>query len=183
MTARFSSLFQRQLAELADVLGRIDSDEVTRAVDAIAAAPKVFLIGRGRNGLALGGFGNRLMQLGKPVEIIGDLLTGPVRKDDLLVVASASGTSAALLDATRIARSTGATVLALTSGRNTPLSERSDMTVEIAGKLADDSSSHQPLGTLFEQSLALVCDAMVVDLMSRLGATVDDMRARHATIE
>lgn len=183
MTTGPSEILESQLAELTDVLRRIDGDEFAAAVAAIGAASKVFLIGRGRNGLALRGFGNRLMQLGRPVEIIGDILTGPVSRGDLIIAASGSGTTAALLDAVTTAHSAGARALALTSSRESPLAQESELTLAISSGLADGSPSTQPLGTLFEQALALVCDALVVGLMERLGVDAAGMRARHATIE
>lgn len=183
MTSGPSDIFDRQLTELDDVLHRISSDEFVGAAEMIVVAPRIFLLGRGRNGLALRGFGNRLAQLGKPVEIIGDILTGPVEPGNLVLVASASGTSPALLDVLSVARSVGGRVLSLTGDRDTPLAAQSDATLTVPASLSDGSPSAQPLGTLFEQSLAIVCDAMVIELMSRLGATVASMRARHANIE
>lgn len=183
MTSAPAEIFERQLAELADVLRRISDDEFIAAAEMIAAASKVFLAGRGRNGLALRGFANRLAQLGKPVEIIGDILTGPVRRGDLVVIASASGTTPALLDVIGIAHSVGARVLTLTGGHDTPMATQSDGTMTIPSSLSDGGASTQPLGTLFEQSLAITCDALVFDLMSRLGVTVGSMRDRHANIE
>ena len=183
MTRGPSGILERQLAELTDVLHRISPDQFSEAAEVIAVAPRVFLAGRGRNGLALRGFGNRLAQLGKPVAIIGDILTGPVETGDLVVVASASGTTPALLDITGTARTIGARILALTGSHYTPLSAQSDASLTIPAVLADGRSSMQPLGTLFEQSLTLVCDAMIVHLMRRLNVTVDSMRTRHANIE
>lgn len=176
-------ILERQLTELTDVLHRIQPDQFTHASEIIAAAPSIFLAGRGRNGLALRGFGNRLAQLGKPTAVIGDILTGPVAPGDLVVIASSSGTTPALLDVTDTARTIGADVLALTGSNSTPLSAQSNATLTIPATIADGGSSTQPLGTLFEQALTLVCDAIIVDLMRRLDITVESMRSRHANIE
>jgi D-arabinose 5-phosphate isomerase GutQ len=43
--------------------------------------------------------------------------------------------------------------------------------------------SAQPLGTLFEQALKHVCDALVQALMAALEMTPAAMRERHANIE
>jgi len=40
-----------------------------------------------------------------------------------------------------------------------------------------------PLGTLFEIAVLIFLDALIVELMVRLGKTEDEMRTRHATIE
>ena len=43
--------------------------------------------------------------------------------------------------------------------------------------------SVQPMAALFEQSLTIVLDAMVMALMQRLGQDADAMFARHANVE
>lgn len=183
MTKRPADIFHRQLAELTEVLHRISADEFETAAAMIADAPAVFLAGRGRNGLALRALGNRLMQLDIPVEVIGDILTGPVKQGDLLVIASSSGSTPALLDAARSALDLGARVLALTAGGGTALARQASVRLAVPAQLSDGGESIQPLGTLFEQALGVVCDALVVGVMDRLGATADNMRARHANIE
>ena len=44
-------------------------------------------------------------------------------------------------------------------------------------------SSCQPLGSLFEQSLLVVGDVLVLRLMKRVGTTNEQMRARHTNLE
>jgi 6-phospho-3-hexuloisomerase len=43
--------------------------------------------------------------------------------------------------------------------------------------------SRQPLGTIFEQSLLLYCDALVMLTMKRLGISEDEMARRHTQLE
>ena len=40
-----------------------------------------------------------------------------------------------------------------------------------------------PLGTLFEDTVMVFLDSVVVELMERLGKTEEDLRAVHANIE
>jgi 6-phospho-3-hexuloisomerase len=183
MTDEPLDIFRSQLDELADVLTRVRVDQFHTATEMIAVAPRIFLVGRGRNGLAIRGFGNRLAQLGRPVAIIGDILTGPVERGDLVVIASASGSSSALLNMVTIAQSVGGVALTLTGREDTPMAVHGDATLTVPASLKDGDPSRQPLGTLFEQALALVCDAMIIALMTRLGVTVEAMRTRHANIE
>jgi len=44
-------------------------------------------------------------------------------------------------------------------------------------------SSRQPLGSLFEQSLLVVGDVLVLSLMKQMGTTNEQMRARHTNLE
>jgi 6-phospho-3-hexuloisomerase len=183
MTEPPEPIFAQQLAELHDVLARISREEFVGAAQLVVATPMVHLTGRGRNELALRAFGNRLMQLGKPVAILGDILSAPVRHGDLVVIASGSGTTSALLDVADASLALNAKILALTGQSDSPLSERASVTLTIPPLLTDGSKGVQPLGTLFEQCLGLVCDALVIDLMHRLDVTIDAMRTRHANIE
>eukprot|EP01047_Picozoa_sp_COSAG01_P105034 COSAG01_NODE_34292_length_550_cov_0.798226_1_plen_85_part_00 len=43
--------------------------------------------------------------------------------------------------------------------------------------------SAQPMASLFEQTMALVSDALVLELMDRMGQSTDTMFARHANLE
>jgi 6-phospho-3-hexuloisomerase len=43
--------------------------------------------------------------------------------------------------------------------------------------------SMQPLGTLFEQSLFILCDSLILGLMQRAGIVTDQMLQRHANLE
>lgn len=183
MTSRSKLIFDRQINELRDILDRIIEAEFDAAARLIAEAPMVHLTARGRNGLALRAFGNRLMQLGRPVAILGDILSGPVGDGHVVVIASGSGSTPALLDVADTGHTLNATILALTGHPGSPLAQRATQALTIPPLLSDGGSGMQPLGTLFEQSLGIVCDALVVDLMHRLEVTIDAMRARHANIE
>src|SRR5690242_20696995 len=97
-------------AELAACLGRVDENEVARAVDALASAPRIFVAGAGRSGLATRGFAMRLMHMGKQVYIVGDTTTPGIASGDLLVIGSGSGRTASLLGAATKAKDLGASV-------------------------------------------------------------------------
>jgi 6-phospho-3-hexuloisomerase len=46
-----------------------------------------------------------------------------------------------------------------------------------------EPKSMQPMGTLFEQSLLILCDSLILWLMSRTGTSASQMRLRHANLE
>jgi len=43
--------------------------------------------------------------------------------------------------------------------------------------------SNQLMGNLFEQSLLILFDMIIMDLMSRLGTTKEEMESRHRNLE
>jgi 6-phospho-3-hexuloisomerase len=174
------ALFVRQLTELGSVLHDVSEDQFRNTTRLIGETTKVFLTGRGRNGLAMKAFANRLMQIGKSAFLIGDILTPPVHRGNVVVIATGSGKTSALLTIADAARDHHAVVIAFTATADSPLAERADQLLVIPTKAA---SSQQPLGTLFEQALGLVCDALVVNLMTALDVNDTAMLSRHANIE
>lgn len=121
------------------------------------------------------------MQLGKPVSMVGHILAVPVRDGDLMVIASGSGTTPALVDVAATGRALNAKILTISRQPESPLARLADATLTIPS--LSTGAGVQPLGTLFEQCLGIVCDALIMDLMNRLNVTTDAMRARHANIE
>ncbi|WP_155811966.1 hypothetical protein [Aerococcus sp. Group 1] len=48
---------------------------------------------------------------------------------------------------------------------------------------ADNSLSRQPMGSLFEQTSLIICDAIVISLKEMLEETNQTMSKRHANLE
>lgn len=70
----------------------------------LRAAPRVFVAGAGRSGLALRMAAMRLMHLGLAVHVAGDATTPAISEGDLLLVASGSGTTAGVVQSVNTAR-------------------------------------------------------------------------------
>ena len=74
-------------------------------------------------------------------------------------------------------------------GWTSPLAELADYRVVIPAPSLQASEevrglmSVQPLGTLFEQSLLILCDSLIVELMQRSGIGAAQMLERHANLE
>jgi 6-phospho-3-hexuloisomerase len=175
--------------ELKSCLGRVSDDEVTRAVALIGDAPRVFCAGAGRSALGVRGFAMRLMHMGKPTFVVGETTTPGIGRGDLLVVGSGSGRTASLLSAATKAKGLGAKVLLITIDPQSPIGELADVAVRIpapspkAAGGGADVKTIQPMGSLFEQSLFLLLDAIVVMLMRRAGVTSEQMFKNHANME
>ena len=80
-------------------------------------------------------------------------------------------------------------ILLFTTDATSPLAEQADYRVVIpapAFKAAEPVRGHiskQPLGTLFEQSLFILCDCLILGLMQRTGVSAAQMIERHANLE
>lgn len=188
------------IREVSANIERINPEQVKRLIDMLVEAKrtgkKILVLGAGRSGLVGRAFAMRLMHLNFNVHVVGETITPALEKDDLLVTISGSGTTTLVVTAARIAKKVGARVVAITSHPRSPLGKCANHVVTVYGrtKLARkrDYFSRQilgvheplaPLGTIFEIAAAIFLDALIVELMDRLGLTEKDMKARHATIE
>ncbi|MBO3757810.1 MAG: 6-phospho-3-hexuloisomerase [Thermoproteota archaeon] len=154
------------------------------------------VVGAGRSGLVAKSFAMRLMHLGFNVFVIGETITPSLKSGDILLAVSGSGETTFTVSAASVAKKIGAKVISLTSYPNSRLGELSDVKVVIPGRVTkasdDDYFSRQllgiheplaPLGTLFELSVGILLDAVVVELMEALNIKEKDMIEKHATIE
>ncbi|UXD21857.1 hypothetical protein IPA_08880 [Ignicoccus pacificus DSM 13166] len=157
---------------------------------------KVLVMGAGRSGLVARSFAMRLMHLGYNAYVLGDTIVPSVKKDDVVIAISGSGTTKLVVAAAEAAKHVGAKLVALTSYANSPLGKLADVIVEIPGRtklsVSQDYFARQilgiheplaPLGTLFEITTQAFLDSVVVELMHRLGKTEEDLREAHANIE
>jgi len=175
-------------------------DEIEKFVKTIEeiyrANNKILVVGVGRSGLVGRAFAMRLRHLGVRSYVVGETITPSVEEGDLLVAISGSGSTQIVVAAAEAAKRMKAKVAAITTYYDSPLGRLADLVVFVPGrtKLAsmDDYFARQilgiheplsPLGTLFEDASMVVLDAVVAELMKRLGTNESELARRHANIE
>lgn len=199
-----SDIFKSAYLEIAhfiiNSLNKLDLDSIEKFIQLLVTAYKegraVLVVGMGRSGLVGRGFAMRLRHLGLHSYVLGETITPPVEKGDLVVAISGSGTTQIVIAAAEAAKKMGATVVAITTYPDSPLGKLSDLVVFVPGRtkvaVMDDYFARQilglheplsPLGTLFEDTTIVVLDAVVADLMKRLGKNEQELARRHANIE
>ena len=182
------------VAPLVRVLAEVRPSELDAFEKMLLGARRIFVTGLGRTGLMARGFAMRLMHIGRRVYHVGDVITPAIRRGDLLVICSRTGRSPVLRYYIEIARRAGARVAIVTGVRGSPAAKRSDAVLLLpsegrpakpAGKRRRRASAADslPLGSLFEQALLLVLDAVVARLMTTLGLSPEDLRRIHTTFE
>ena len=175
------------LAELTRVFSAGELLGQARFVDEVAEAPKIVCIGAGRVGLAMAGFAKRLSHLGKDAFNYNDITLPALGPGDLAVFGSGSGETESIVCLAHIAKSLGLRLALVTSAPRSRLASLSDSIVvlDCANKLDPTAAggSVQPMTSLFEQASQVFLDGAVLDLMSVLGVSEDDMRRRHNAIE
>lgn len=175
------------LEELTTTMSTLDSDRLETLTYQIAGKSKVFCCGLGRSGLVMKALAMRLKQMGMDSVVVGETTAPAFGEGDSLIVCTASGASPILKYYTGLAKENGGKVYVITGEQNSSIAELANELLLIPAPNKDDPKNEilsiQPMGTLFEQSAALLCDALILHLMRHTGITGDDMRKSHANIE
>ena len=184
----FSDAQKVIIKEIGQALTRVDSAAVEQMVQFLVQAKIIFVAGAGRSGLMIRSFAMRLAHMGRSVQVVGDVTTRGIGRRDVLLVASGSGETRGILAIAQSAIEHGAKVGVITIFPESPLARLAERRVVIPAptpksKRASAETSIQPMGTLFEQSLLLTLDVMVMMLMEKLGQTSEQMFNLHANLE
>lgn len=169
-----------------DQLREASAGTLDAAAESLQRAERVFVLGAGRSGLALKMTAMRLMHLGLDVHVVGEVTAPAIARGDVLLVASGSGTTGAIVRAAETAAATGVGIVALTTDDGSPLARLAEVTVVIPAAAKQDHGgpiSQQYSGGLFEQSVLLVGDAIFHTLWKASGATAEELWPRHANLE
>ncbi|WFO76234.1 6-phospho-3-hexuloisomerase [Desulfurococcaceae archaeon MEX13E-LK6-19] len=169
---------------------------IDKLVDAYNKGSRILVMGAGRTGLVGKAFAMRLLHLGYNVAVLGETIVPRIRKEDLVIALSGSGRTRLIVTAAEAAKSIGAHIIAITSYADSPLARLADTLVLVPGRtkvateedyfLRQIMGIHEPLaplGTLFEDTLMVFLDGVIVELMRKLGKTEEDLMQVHANIE
>ena len=175
------------IRELDRTLAAVSPQEAERLADLVLGARRIFIAGAGRSGLAVRAFAMRLMQMGLAAYVVGETVTPCMKADDLLVIGSGSGATASLVAMAEKAKTIGAIVALVTIFPDSRIGRIADAVVKIPAPTpkADEAqfASVQPMGSLFEQSLLIFLDIIVMRLMEKKALNSTTMFERHANLE
>ncbi|CAM4402981.1 3-hexulose-6-phosphate isomerase [Pedobacter westerhofensis] len=165
---------------------QIDFEQIALLIPYIENADRIFLIGAGRSGLALRSAAMRLMHFGLTVFVAGETTTPAIREGDLLIAASGSGTTSTIVKAAEKAAATGAVVAAISTTNTSPLATLSSLVLILPAAQKQDHGktiSAQYAGSLFEQAVLLLTDAIFQTLWAADGTPAEELWKRHANLE
>ena len=185
---KIQSYISQILNELGETLGHIRNDSAEKLADTILAAETIFVAGAGRSGLAMKSFAMRLMHMGFDTYVVGETVTPSITNKDVLLIGSGSGSTGSLVVSSNKADAIGAPICLITIDENSPIAQVAQVVLTIPApspKVNRDLGfrSVQPMGSLFEQSLLLTLEAIVLLLMRKTGKTTELMFTRHANLE
>ncbi|MFZ7946550.1 MULTISPECIES: 6-phospho-3-hexuloisomerase [Bacillaceae] len=184
----FQSNLKAITVELSEVFDKLDEEKATEVVELIQNAPRIFAAGAGRSGLVMKAFSMRLMHMGFEVHVIGDVTTPNARSGDLFILGTGSGETGSLITYANKAKKLGLNIITLTSFVDSTLGNLADITLQIPAPTpksdkTSDITSIQPMGALFEQSLLICLDGLIMELMAVKTKDAHQMFQNHANLE
>lgn len=174
------------LEENQKLADQIDYNQLAAAIPYLQQADRLFIIGAGRTGLALKAAAMRLMHFGLTVFVAGEITTPAIRKGDILIAGSGSGTTSTIVKAAEKAVASGAQVIAFSTTNDSALARLSALVLIIPAAQKQDHGktiSAQYAGSLFEQALLLLTDAIFQTMWAADGTQAEELWKRHANLE
>lgn len=159
-------------AALPQVTAVLDEDTVERAVDVLTGSRRLLVLANGLSAPLATDMAMRLTAVGRPADFVADSIGQQIAARGLApgdgcVVLSGSGASEATLKVARAARQGGATVVAVTSFRGSPLGELADVPLVVAP--AATTFRHE-LERTSRIALAVLVESLVGVVATRSGA-------------
>ena len=179
--------YEKILDEIKTTLNSSNFDDIENFVIKIINADKILVFGAGRVGLMMKTFAMRLSHLNLKSFFVGDVNLPKTGPGDLIIIGSGSGKTRSVVAIAEIAKLNGLDVISITSDINSLIANLSSSLIQINcdTKEIDMNKrfSFQPMTTLFEQSLLIFLDSLVLILMKSLSENHESMLERHNVIE
>lgn len=170
--------------EIEHVVANVKKDEIDQVIGLIQKDRRIFVAGEGRSGFSAKGFAMRLMHLGYTVYVVGETIT-PGHKgggySDRSIRIRKEHQRCGRCPEKR--KRKNASVIAVTSKRESPLAGFADQILVIPGTVKGDTGekrgSIQLLSSLFDQSLHIVLDAVCLLLSYRDNTANESATGAH----
>jgi len=181
-------VLRTRLKGLGELLDKMDAAAAEGLIRHVLRARRVFITGKGRSGLVASCFAMRLMQMGLDVHVPGEATCPRIRRRDLMLAVSCSGTTSTTVQLAHISREAGARVVAVTAAPGSPLAELADLVVAVPVATPDMKKRYRDVlgpynNTLFEEALLVFFDAVVYAMLERQGIPKRRLAARHTNLE
>ena len=195
---RVQDMIRLMSSKIKKIADSLSDEEITRFLDEILNAKRIYVMGAGRSGLVAKAFAMRLMHLGFQAYVVGETITPAMKPGDLMVVFSGSGKTKTVADIAETAKDIGGRLALISSDKSSRIAQISDSVVIIESQrdaVKDDTAefeirqmmgehkSFAPLGTIFETASMVFADAIISRLMEITRIEEKDLKTRHANIE
>jgi 6-phospho-3-hexuloisomerase len=195
---RVQEMMQLMASKIRAISKAISDEDVEKFLSELLHGKRIYVIGAGRSGLVAKAFAMRLMHLGLPAFVVGEIITPALNRDDVMVVFSGSGKTKTVADIAETAKEIGAHICLITSNADSRIGKIADCIVIIEhhrDEVYDDAvefeirqmlgehKSFAPLGTLFETASIVFADAIISRLMEITQTDENALKNRHTNIE
>lgn len=170
---------EKNILELQRVAAELDEKQLVKAAKACMESKRIFFSGMGRSGNMVKALAIRFMHLGYEAYVAGDASTPSIENGDLLIAVSSSAKTKVTVQHMETARKNGAKVLLVTALLE--YSDLSDFVLSVPAKTKVPSAQHA--GSLFEQSVLIVGDAIAAYIKEERGISSAYMDKRHANLQ
>ena len=175
--------------ELSGVFETLDEEQLAALEKEIRSADRIFTAGAGRSLLMIRGLAMRLMHMGFTAYVVGETVTPGIRPGDLLIIASGSGSTGTMVVMARKCKQIGARLALITGRPGSEIAGMADLVVTVKAATPKDGKSAvtsiQPGGNTFEQSILLIGDAIIMDIIHERSVDENnrELMERHANLE
>lgn len=174
--------------DIAKAAEKVNEQQVEDLVEKISEAKRIYVAGAGRSLLVMRCFAMRLMHLGFESYVVGDTTTPAFLAGDLLLAASGSGETSGLINITQKAKKLGGMIGVFTINKESSLGQIADVLVEIPAYTAkaaykDMNKGILPSGSLFEQTVLVLTDSLIIPLAEKKNIKFEGEFLRHANLE
>ena len=181
--AAYAKRLSAVVREMENTAGSADAAAVERLVDAITEAKRIYVAAAGRSRLMLSCMAMRLMHIGLTAYVVGDATTPAIREGDLLIAASGSGETSAVVSIAQKAKRAGATLAAITLHKTSSLAQTSDLCISLSDRWMKQSV--QIGASAFEQATLVLCDTLACMAARKLDISDPNqiMKRLHSNLE
>jgi RpiR family transcriptional regulator, carbohydrate utilization regulator len=163
--------FRAVAASVDAMVALLDRDAITTAVETIATARRLVVVGNGLSAPLAQDAAARLVSIGRPAEAPLDLIGQQIaarllEPGDALLAISGSGSNAATVATARAATAAGAPVVALTAFSRSPLTATSDVHLVVT---APELTFQEELTLASRLPHAILIEGLVAAVTQRLG--------------
>ena len=153
-------------------LAYFDDEAFSRAVEALAKAPRIGAAGCGHSGIACRHFAHLMCCIERPARFISPAeavhgATGFLQAGDVMLLASRGGKTKELLPIVDICKKKGVTIITVTENLESPLAQQADIVLKQHVNRETDKYNCQ--GTTSTTSLCVIFHALQTALIEETG--------------
>lgn len=174
--------YEIEAACIREMLDYFDEEAFARAVELLAAAPRIGASGCGHSGIVCRHFAHLMCCIERPARFISPAeaihgATGFLQAGDVMLFASRGGKTKELLPILDICRAKGIHVITVTENLESPLAQGAEVVLKQHVNRETDKYNSQ--GTTSTTALCVICHALQAALIERTGYQEEQFALIH----